>query len=57
VKNFQKLISTKEYNHRQRKLKSTEVVLIIECQENQVGMVKDLLWTNHAMGVRKLALN
>jgi len=51
-----KLITTKKYNHRQNKLKATEVVLIIECKENQSDMVKDLLWENHALGVRKLNL-
>jgi len=52
-----KLITTKKYNNRQKKLKATEVVLIIECKENQLEMVKDLLWENHALGVRKLDLN
>ena len=51
-----KLITTKKYNNRQNKLKATEVVLIIECKENQLDMVKDLLWENHALGVRKLNL-
>lgn len=52
-----KLITTKKYDNRQKKLKSTEVVLIIECKETQVEMVKDLLWDHHALGVRKLNLN
>ena len=52
-----KLITTKKYNNRQEKPKSTEVVLIIECKETQVEIVKDLLWANHALGVRKLSLN
>ena len=51
-----KLITTKKYDNRQKKLKSTEVVLIIECKETQVEIVKDLLWENHALGVRKLNL-
>ena len=51
-----KLIITKKYNNRQKKLKGSEVVLIIECQETQVEMVKDILWENHALGVRKLNL-
>ena len=51
-----KLITTKKYNNRQKKSKATEVVLIIECKENQAEMVKDLLWANHALGVRKLSL-
>ena len=52
-----KLLTTKKYNNRQKKSKTTEVVLIIECKENQVEIVKDLLWENHALGVRKLSLN
>ena len=52
-----KMITTRKYDNRQKKEKSTEVVLIIECQENQTEMVKDLLWEHHALGVRKLSLN
>ena len=33
-----------------------EVVLIVECGENQADVVKDLLWEHDAMGVRKLEL-
>lgn len=52
-----KLITTKKHDiNRQKKTKSTEVVLIIECKETQVEIVKDLLWENHALGVRKLNL-
>jgi len=52
-----KLITTKKYDNRQKKLRATEVVLIIECKENQVEMVKDVLWEHHALGVRKLILD
>jgi hypothetical protein len=52
-----KLITTKKYDNRQKKLKATEVVLIIECKENQLDMINDLLWENHALGVRKLNFN
>lgn len=51
-----KLIITKKYNTRQKKLKATEVVLIIECKEDQLEMVRDLLWEHNALGVRKLSL-
>ena len=51
-----KLITTKKYDNRQKNLKATEVVLIIECLETQIEMVKDLLWEHHALGVRKLNL-
>ncbi len=52
-----KLITTKKYDNRQKEQRSTEVVLIIECKENQLEMVKNLLWEHHALGVRKLSLN
>jgi len=53
-----KLIINKKYNYnRVKKLKASEVVLIIECIETQAEMVKDLLWEHHALGVRKLNLN
>lgn len=52
-----KLITTKKFDHRQNKLKASEVVLIIECKENQLDMVKDLLWEHNALGVRKLSLD
>ncbi|WP_243454656.1 hypothetical protein [Desulfosporosinus fructosivorans] len=52
-----KLSITKKYNcYRQKNSKASEVVLIIECKETQVEMVKDLLWEHHALGVRKLDL-
>lgn len=51
-----KLITTKKYTNRQNKKKSSEVVLIIECTENQIDTVKDTLWLHEALGVRKLIL-
>ncbi|MDD2233545.1 MAG: hypothetical protein PHZ11_01000 [Desulfitobacteriaceae bacterium] len=52
-----KLISTKKYTNRQKKQKATEVILIIECQENQLESVKDTLWNHNALGVSKLSLD
>ena len=52
-----KLLFTKKFDDRQKNQKSTEVVVIIECNEIQVEMVKNLLWGNHALGVRKFDLN
>ena len=52
-----KLILIKKYNHRQSNKRGTEVVLIIECLENQMEMVKTTLWSNQALGVRKLDIN
>lgn len=52
-----KLITTKKYNDRSKALKSTEVVLIIQCSETQAEMIKDLLWEHKALGVRKLDLS
>ena len=51
-----KWVVTARYNNRQRGKKASEVVLIIACGENQVDMVKDTLWENLALGVRKLSL-
>lgn len=53
-----KMIITKKYNtNRQSNKRGTEVVLIIECTEGQVDMVKDMLWANQALGVRKLDIH
>jgi hypothetical protein len=52
-----KLITTKKYGNRQKKQKATEVVLIIDCQENQLELVKDTLWKHNALGVSKLSLD
>lgn len=50
-----KLITTKKYNRgRQNDERGTEVVLIIECIEGQMEMVKDILWSHSALGVSKL---
>jgi len=52
-----KLVITKKFDHRQKSIKASEVIIIIECNETQVEMVKDLLWDHHALGVRKFDLN
>jgi hypothetical protein len=52
-----KLIITKKYRHRQNDKRGTEVVVIIECIESQLEMVKDMLWANKALGVSKLDLD
>lgn len=52
-----KLFIVKKYNDRQNNKKATEVVLIIECNENQLEMTKDILWYHKALGVRKLDIN
>lgn len=49
-----KLIVTKKYSDRQKDKRGTEVVLIIECIESQLEMVKDMLWSHNALGVSKL---
>mgnify|MGYP000896863428 CR=1 FL=1 len=49
-----KLIYTKKYSLKRISDKETEVVLIIECKENELETVKDLLWAHNALGVRKL---
>ena len=52
-----KLVFTKKYSKWRFDKKASEVVLIIECKEQQVESVKDMLWAHHALGVRKLELN
>lgn len=52
-----KLITTKKYSRgRQKDERGTEVVLIIECIENQMEMVKDILWSHNALGVSRLSI-
>ena len=51
-----KLMTTKKYNNRQKNLKATEVVMIINCNDNQLDMVKDTLWEHYALGVSQLSL-
>ena len=51
-----KLIMTKRDDDKVKNSNRTEVVLLIECQEAQGEMLKDLLWDFHALGVRKLDL-
>jgi hypothetical protein len=53
-----KLFIVKKFSSgRMNKNKASEVVLINQCKEPQMEIVKDLLWANHALGVRKLELN
>ena len=49
-----KFILLKKYSIRKKSKKEPEVIIIIECKENLVEMVKDILWSNHALGVSKL---
>jgi hypothetical protein len=49
-----KLVITKKYAGRQADKRGTEVVLLIECIESQLEMVKDILWSHNALGVSKL---
>lgn len=49
-----KLIAVKKYSDRQNDKRGTEVVVIIECIEDQLEMVKNILWSHKALGVRKL---
>jgi hypothetical protein len=52
-----KLISTKRYGDRQKDKRGAEVVVIINCIESQLEMIRDILWSHHALGVRKLDLD
>ena len=52
-----KYFTTKKNINKQNISNSTEVVLVIQCTENQLEMVKDTLWAHYAFGVSKLDLN
>jgi hypothetical protein len=52
-----KLITTKKYNNRQGGTRNTEVVVIVECKDEQLDMVKDIFWAHHALGVSRLDLD
>lgn len=52
-----KLIAARKYSGRQEGKKATEVVLIIECNEDRIDMVRDTFWEHHALGVSKLSLD
>ncbi|WP_250931490.1 hypothetical protein [Clostridium felsineum] len=52
-----KLMIVKKYSGRQNNKRGEEVVVIIECIENQLETVKNILWNNNALGVRKLNID
>ncbi|URZ14528.1 hypothetical protein [Clostridium felsineum] len=52
-----KLMIVKKYSGRQNNKRAEEVVVIIECIENQLETVRNILWNNNALGVRKLDIN
>ena len=51
-----KLIINRKHIRYRSQQQNPEVVLIVECGENEADTVKDLLWEHDAMGVRKLEL-
>ncbi len=51
-----KLSINRKYQRYRSEQQNPEVVLIVECQDNQTEWIKDLLWQHDAMGVRKLEL-
>jgi hypothetical protein len=51
-----KFASIKRDSYKQKNNIQPEVVLIIECTDNQAEMVKDTLWANRAIGVSKLKI-
>lgn len=48
-----KLIFVKKKQHL-GKGKHSEVILIVDCEENQVGLVEAVLWDHFAIGVAKM---
>jgi TM2 domain-containing membrane protein YozV len=51
-----KLIFIKKYTDRQTDKRATEVVIIVECKEDKLEMVRETFWENHALGISKLSL-
>lgn len=53
-----KLIINRKYSKgRRTHKKSSEVVVIIECERDQAEIVKNILWDNKALGVSKLDIH
>lgn len=52
-----KLVTTKKYDNRKADKKGAEVILLIECIESQLEMVKDILWSHNALGVSNLDID
>lgn len=50
-----KLKLTKRSTYKSKANRSTEVVLIIQCEKNQLDMVKSSLWKHHALGVSQIS--
>jgi len=50
------VVTTKYARNRSKAEKEAEVTLIIECLENEIEMIRGILWDNHALGVSKLDL-
>lgn len=49
-----KLFTTRKAEEKGNDKRGTEVVLIIECEENKLENAKDILWKNNALGISKL---
>lgn len=41
-------------NKRVLKGKHSEVILIVNCEETQAGLIKNILWSHFAIGVAKV---
>lgn len=54
---FIKFLFIKKYTVNRQNKTLSEVVLIISCSAQQVDLIHDILWSNHALGVRKLELD
>ncbi|WP_343840249.1 hypothetical protein [Salinibacillus aidingensis] len=42
-------------NRRILKGKHSEIILIIDCDENQAELIEEILWSHYALGVAKIA--
>lgn len=52
-----KFLTTKKYmQHRQKNLKLADVAVIIDCTDDQINMVKELLWQHYALTIGRVSL-
>lgn len=50
-----KIVTTAKYAKNCTNKKASEVILVIECKEDQLETIKDTLWSHNALGIRKLS--
>lgn len=51
------IVTKKQAKNRSSAQKQSEIVLIIECKVQEIEMVRNICWDNHALGVSKLDIS